>query len=64
MTPKEKSKELVDKFTFRKVYGDIVRFDRTLKCALICVDEVIEELKVISQSQVYWVEVKEEINKL
>ena len=71
MTPKEKAKELIDRFTFRKVDGTIVRFDRTKKCALICVDEILKENERINQGGAfptplteYWKEIKKEIEKL
>jgi hypothetical protein len=41
MTPKEKADELVDKFKFKKVDGTIIRLDRTIHCALTCVDEIL-----------------------
>ena len=64
MTPKEKAKELYDKMEFHikcnaqpsTVYG-IAK-----QCALIAVDELIEqEISILAS---YWREVKTEINKL
>jgi hypothetical protein len=73
MTPKEKSKELVDKFhrfTYTSVhaYKTSGEYSDTIKCALICVDEILD-MKVIwyqKDTEVlnYWQEVKQEINKL
>ena len=63
MTPKEKAKELISKFTFFKHpedKRDLV--NNTKQCALICVDEIIEETTAFVKA--YWIEVKEEINKL
>lgn len=78
MTPKEKAKELVDKY---EEYA-YTMFDRTkgfamdmlLKnqkmCALICVDEIIkmeDEAGVASytkSAEKYWLQVKAEIEKL
>ncbi len=60
MTAKEKAKELVDK------YWDfhLLRLEdyEAKQCALICVDEILEECLDIKES--YWQEVKQEINKL
>ncbi len=74
MTPKEKAKELVDKFidkTFyiRDNYNSSEVFDATKECALIAVDEIIEAIKiadVITFMYVidYYKEVKQEIEKL
>ena len=41
------AKELVDAFTFRKVDGTIVRYDRTIQCALISCNKTIETLNNI-----------------
>ena len=66
MTPKEKAKELVDKFTLylgtdvngEECYVDIIESKR---CALICVDEI----NIVTNYEVkYWKEVKQEINEL
>ena len=56
MTPKEKAMEIAMKFD---KYGQT---DNAVKCALICVDEILEECLDIKES--YWQEVKQEINKL
>ena len=58
MTPKQKAKELVDKFT---VVG-LQQRNEGIQCALICVDEII--LHCNEYEWLYWNEVKEEINKL
>ena len=64
MTPKEKAKELVDRF-FIEVdsYGvtDIVSQAKAKQCVLICVDEIH---KVTNYEINYWEEVKQEIEKL
>jgi len=76
MTPKEKAKELVEKYY---QYGFPIEIDRTIyfevdyqnakQCALIAVDEIIREVdwhdfetpnKVLN----YWQEVKQEIEKI
>lgn len=67
MTPKEKSIELVNKFL--QIYDG--RVPKAKQCALICVDEVLENIteevmtyKPFMMNTDYWQEVKEEINKL
>ena len=62
MTPKLKAKELVDKFQFiltEKQFGK--------QCALIAVDEIIQEMNSVmlpNPFKQYWQEVKQEIEKL
>jgi hypothetical protein len=58
MTPKEKAKELVDKFT---VVG-LQQRNEGIACALIAVDEILDECLMLKQN--YWEEVKQEIEKL
>lgn len=62
MTPKEKSKELVDKFEMYSAYC----FQK--QCALIAVDEIIQSYDnknlIYPKEVFYWNEVKQEINKL
>ena len=67
MTPKEKSIELVNKFL--QIYDG--RVPQAKQCALICVDEVLENIteevmtyKPFMMNTDYWQEVKQEINKL
>ena len=63
MTPKEKAKELVDKFS---KYADDTMQDletQACKCALIAVDEIISAL-VGLRSLEHWQEVKTEIERL
>jgi hypothetical protein len=69
MTPKEKAKELVDKFRLhvleKDFFGDSVEHDNAKQCALIAVDEIIsnrERIKGIDK--LYWQQVKQEIEKL
>ena len=74
MTPKEKAKELVEKFI---EYADIwdytndqpLPFDATKKCALIAVDEILSLSndiwgKQYIETMKYWQQVKTEIEKL
>jgi acid phosphatase class B len=60
MTPKEKAKELVDKFINSN--NMIFLIEGAKECALIAVDEIllINKLQDI-ESQKYWQEVKQEI---
>ena len=61
MTPKEKAKELVDKFTF----VGLQQRNEGIQCALICVDEILDVLNVIDNFEmIYWEQVQQEIEKL
>lgn len=60
MTPKEKARELVNKYYIHSLKGK--------ECAIIAVDEIFFALKynldgATSGSVKYWEKVKEEINK-
>ena len=59
MTAEEKAKDLIEKFNSIYSWDGV---DLTKECALICVDEILEECLDIKES--YWQEVKQEINKL
>ena len=70
MTAKAKAIDLVNKFQWK---WDIARMSlvNSKQCALICVDEVLENIteevmtyKPFMMNTDYWQEVKEEINKL
>ena len=70
MTPQQKANELLNKF-YNYVFNPESHKDDNLKwakeCALICVDEIIEQNNLwISQTGCgtnnYWIEVKKEIN--
>jgi hypothetical protein len=71
MTPKEKSKELVDKFSL----VGLQQREEGIECALIAVDEIIEQWIYIdtyladlkgqfNPNLKFWLEVKQEIEKL
>jgi hypothetical protein len=64
MTPKEKAKELVDKFTL----VGLQQRNEGIQCALIAVDEILNVTAGlngwINGFQSYWEEVKQEIEKL
>ena len=64
MTPKEKAEELVSKYYF---LVDVL-FEQK-QCALIAVDEILEEALGLDDNDYqskydYWLEVKQEIEKL
>lgn len=66
MTPKEKAKELFDKY---QIAGSQWYVDTTKKYALIAVDEIIEAIdwhyyETPNNEIQYWEEVKQEIEKL
>ena len=64
MKPKEKAKELVDRF----LYNHLLRLEyfEAKQCALICVGEIYKDNKKENDfvGMTYWQEVKQEINKL
>lgn len=79
MTPKEKAKELVDKYSDNIVvkfqeyagahYSELELSDtETKQCALICVNEILEGYNLLEyypeDLRDYWEEVKQEIGKL
>ena len=61
MSSKEKANELVEKF-----YNEVRYYQRAKDCALIAVDELIEQSKDANFGGfgLYWQEVKQEIEKL
>jgi len=65
MTPKDKAKELVSKFKELPQEGTLMfylAFEISKQCALIAVDEILEECRL--ERDWYWQEVKQEIEKL
>jgi hypothetical protein len=66
MTPKEKSEELVEKFMLWKFQKCELSKKQAKQCALIAVNELIYEtqFEVPNIRQRYWIEVKQEIEKL
>lgn len=69
MTPKEKAKELVDKFYDFVYYGN-AKYDAK-ECALIAADEILKENleELLDEPEtvvryIYWQEVKKEIQAL
>ena len=61
MTPKEKAKELVDKFM--KSNNMIFLIKGAKECALIAVDEILS-LDIYQSEQWYWQEVKRRIESI
>lgn len=67
MTPKEKAKEIYCKYTDALNIRDLQTTANPFakQCALIAVDEVINsELFKWLEDEIYWQEVKQEIEKL
>jgi hypothetical protein len=66
MTPKEKAKELVDKFTnlYEGINLGLAKKHWAKQSALIAVDEIIKELERCFIHNEYWQEVKKEIELL
>jgi hypothetical protein len=62
MTPKEKAKDLVDRYYW--TFGDGYLGEQHIQCALIAVDEMIKELERCFIHNEYWQEVKTEIEAL
>lgn len=66
MIAKEKAKELVDKFYQNQTLLLIneKRIAKAKQCALIAVDLLFEQFALTEYDELYWGEVKEEIEKL
>ena len=62
MTPKEKARELFDKY---QIAGSQWYVDTTKKYALITVDEILQSGKDVDEfADNYWLQVKQEIENL
>ena len=72
MSPKEKAEELFDKMMYHIMYNCQPTLSEMVakQCALIAVDEIIEEVVESADNEVkfmrviYWEKVKQEIEKL
>ena len=77
MTPKEKAKELVERFRpyVRESCEESSREEKMKQCALICIDEIINNPALSNreykgwdnnpiQYKKFWQEVKQEIKKM
>jgi hypothetical protein len=70
MTPKEKARELYDKYEFVYIQNYTSKHE-VKQCALIAVDEIIEaidfdwmEVQNLDRVHVYWQQVKQELEQL
>jgi len=63
MTSKEKAKDLFEKYSFFEVGGYTGKSEIKDMCKL-CVDEILPLLFADYKSQMFWEEVKSEIDKL
>jgi len=65
MTPKEKARDLVDKFSpILLFYSTMYNVNKSKQCALITVNEILKLYYILTDEHKYWQEVKQEINKL
>ena len=67
MTAKDKAKELIQLFYNKQCSHSITElaYKSAKQCALICVDEILREIpKRFDSEEIYWEEVKKEIEKL
>jgi len=66
MTPKEKAEELVENFYCNIDFNECYQGSKisAKQCALICVDEVLDNRILNHNTWEYWQDVKQEINKL
>ena len=67
MIPKEKAKELIEKYQFVEIANYTSMFE-VKQCALIAVDEILDDGNASSPFEeyriMYWNEVKQEIDEL
>ena len=70
MTPQQKAEELINSYRIilmnedNECGNEILCTSIAKQCATIAVDEVRDNLPLISDIQQYWIEVKQEIEKL
>ena len=65
MTPKEKAKELINRYLKVLAGGMYDVRGEAKKCALICVDKILYGSRLFYiEDYGYWIEVKQEIEKL
>lgn len=63
MTPKEKAKEIIKKYsTHLPYYSEKDNKNKSKQCALIAVDEILDYIQ--EEDNWYWQDVKHEIEKL
>jgi hypothetical protein len=63
MTPKEKAEELTLRY-YKLGLHLYMPISFAKQCALIAVDEIRDNLPLISEIQQHWIKVKQEIEKL
>ena len=64
MTPKEKAKELVEKFRMNQLDRSLI-YNVSKQCALIAVDEILKvSLSYAGKDYDFYQEVKQEINEI
>ena len=65
MTPKEKATELSNKYFEQFLaFGEYLSIQKANQCALIAVDEILQQILWDKGAVKYWNEVKQEIEKL
>lgn len=67
MTPKEKAEQLIERFRMNVLdyEGCSINDHKAKQCALIAVDEIINSaLFKWLEDEIYWQEVKQEVEKL
>jgi hypothetical protein len=69
MTPKEKADDLINKYLTSRddnQWDDVRDVHAAIRCALIAVDEVLNTIMSVYQpeTKLFWLEVKQEIEKL
>lgn len=67
MTPKEKAKEIWDKMIYHIMYNCQPTLSEMVakECALIAVGEIFNsKLLMLVEDEIFWLEVKQEIEKL
>ena len=69
MTPKNKAKELIDKFIpftkdWDELNGYLINEGKAIDCALIAVNECIKTAAYMPETLHFWNQVKTEIEKL
>ncbi len=65
MTPKEKAKDLVERYSIWNWTETVCNYEGAKQCALIAVEEILNSGKDVDEfADAYWQEVKNEIKKL
>ena len=69
MSPKERASEFIDKYMDIDLsplseYGNYLDKETAKKCALIAIDEIRDNISLISEIQDYWIQVQNEIKLL